>query len=397
MAAGEVKHAFYEPQLDGLRGLMAVWVLVWHASALSAYFTRLIPGGGVAVDVFMFLSGLLMTRNFAVREPKEPLASWNTIKHFWIRRLFRIAPLYYPALAISLYVSSEYRPLLLRLGAIFSAPWDSSGTDPSQHALTAGNILSHLSFTFGLFPQFASNNLLPDWSLSLEMQFYLVLPFVLIISRRVGLTIITVASTIVMMTAITYIGLYLSPGPLGLWPQPAMLAFKTNCFLAGILLGSYQQRRDLTTLTLFFATAFFLQHVLFTFFAVMSFVMSNIEPETTLGRAGLLMKKIFSNKTARFFGDISYSVYLLHMLILYGMFWILTQQTSFYVTLPAVQRFIILFGCTAVVIVPLAYGTYRMIELPGIELGRRLSRRKAATVQPQELSKGEASVDYMTS
>jgi len=380
MAAGEVKHAFYEPQLDGLRGLMAVWVLVWHASAVSAYFTRFIPGGGVAVDVFMFLSGLLMTRNFAVRESNEPLATWGTIKHFWIRRFFRIAPLYYPALAISFYISSKYL-----------------GNDPSQHALTAENILSHLSFTFGLFPLFASNNLLPDWSLSLEMQFYLVLPFVLIISRRVGLTIIAVASTIIMMTTITYIGLYLSPGPLGQWPQPAMLAFKTNCFLAGILLASYQERRDLTTLTLFFATAFFLQHVLFTFFAVMSFVMSNIEPETTLGRAGLLMRKIFSNKMARFFGDISYSVYLLHMLILYGMFWILTQQTSFYVTLPAMQRFIVLLGCTAVVIVPLAYGTYRMVELPGIELGRRLSRRKATTVQPQELSKGKAPVDYVTS
>ena len=397
MAAGEVKHAFYEPQLDGLRGLMAVWVLVWHASALSAYFTQFIPPGGVAVDVFMFLSGLLMTRNFAARESREPLATWDTIINFWIRRFFRIAPLYYPALAISLYVSSNYSLLLLRLGAIFPAPWSGSGNDPSQHALTAGNILSHVSFTFGLFPQFASNNLLPDWSLSLEMQFYLVLPFVLIISRRVGLTIITVASTIIMVMTSRYVGLYLSPGPLGLWPQPAMLAFKTNCFLAGILLGSYQERRDLTTLTLFFATAFIMQNTLFKFFAGISFLMSNIEPETTLGKAGVLLKSALSNKIARFFGDISYSVYLLHMLILYGTFWLLTQHTSFYVTLPPLQRFMILLGCAAVVLVPLSYATYRIIELPGIALGRGLSRRKTASAQRRELSKGETAVDYVTS
>src|SRR5450631_1003577 len=81
----------YEPFLDGVRGVMAMWVFVYHAAVVCGFSINLIPSGAIAVDVFMFLSGLLMTRNFIARKKTEPLGSAKTILKFFIRRFFRIA------------------------------------------------------------------------------------------------------------------------------------------------------------------------------------------------------------------------------------------------------------------------------------------------------------------
>jgi hypothetical protein len=50
--------AQYEPFLDGVRGVMAMWVFIFHASFECGFSTRFIPPGAIAVDGFMFLSGL---------------------------------------------------------------------------------------------------------------------------------------------------------------------------------------------------------------------------------------------------------------------------------------------------------------------------------------------------
>jgi peptidoglycan/LPS O-acetylase OafA/YrhL len=64
--------------------------------------------------------------------------------------------------------------------AAFPLPWaDIASNDPSRPEPTGANILTHITFLFGLFPQYASNDVLPDWSLSLEMQFYVAIPLIL--------------------------------------------------------------------------------------------------------------------------------------------------------------------------------------------------------------------------
>ncbi|MEJ0044210.1 MAG: acyltransferase [Rhizomicrobium sp.] len=368
----------YQPHLDGLRGLMALWVFVGHAAQLAGFRTALIPNPGMAVDVFMFLSGLLMTRNFIARRDKEPLSSAKTIRKFMIRRFFRIAPLYYPVLLAAFAIWFVYGQQLGALGQIFPPPWTARlVNDPSLRDVTLTNVLAHLTFVFGLFPQYSANTMLPDWSLSLEMQFYLVLPFILLLCERIGYTVVVLVLMGICFLTNHYVGLYLNPTPLGDWPQPSFLAFKINCFLAGVLMAVYFGKRSTTILVLMFATTFLAQKWPFSVIVLFAFLAMDSGRDSLLERTTFAFKNVLSSSPARFLGDISYSVYLIHLLIVTPVFWLLVTQMASYRDLPAPVRFALLFAIAAAVVIPLSYVLYRTVELWGIELGRRLTREYA--------------------
>ena len=91
------------PWLDGLRGLASIWVLLSHIQILTGLRDiPLLSWGELAVDLFMLLSGFLMAHNYIARKQSEPWESSRTIGQFWVRRFFRIAPLYYVVLVLSL-------------------------------------------------------------------------------------------------------------------------------------------------------------------------------------------------------------------------------------------------------------------------------------------------------
>jgi peptidoglycan/LPS O-acetylase OafA/YrhL len=363
----------YQPYLDGIRGVMAMWVFVYHAAVACGFTTTLIPPGNVAVDVFMFLSGLLMTRNFLAREEAEPLESTRTILKFMIRRFFRIAPLYYPLLLMALVFWAQYAHFYHQARAAFPPPWaDLLGNDPSQPEPTIANVLAHISFLFGVFPQYASNNALPDWSLSLEMQFYAAIPFILLLARRVGLTVVTLTFLAIQFLTHRCVGLYLTPTALGLWPQPSILTFKINCFMAGVLMAVYFNHRSLTVLVLTLVTIFFAQHYLFIGSTLFCFLAMSNSRETALARLVGFGKRRLSGSTSQFFGGISYAVYLTHGLVLPPLLSLLLKINA-YQTMPAAARFAILFGAAAIIVIPSAFALHRGVELPGIALGRRLA------------------------
>ena len=158
--------------LDGLRGALAVYVMLSHMApfaALPAWVVRPLAHGGAAVDIFFILSGLVIFRSlescrFAVRP-------------FLTARIARIFPVFLAMFAAGVAV----QPLAAPFGAM---PW--IGPDSLAHGIWpqgwpstwAWEIAAHLTMTHGLFP----NRVLPDvwvsflgaaWSLSTEWQFYL--------------------------------------------------------------------------------------------------------------------------------------------------------------------------------------------------------------------------------
>lgn len=162
--------------LDGLRGLLAVYVMLSHMApfaALPEWLTQPLSHGGAAVDVFFILSGLVITRSLGsfVWQPRP----------FLIARTMRIFPTYLPVLALAVLV----QPIPADFAAL---PW--IGPDSQAHGIWAqgwpadwaAELVAHLTMTHGLFPACVLPNVWVSflgaaWSLSTEWQFYVLVLF----------------------------------------------------------------------------------------------------------------------------------------------------------------------------------------------------------------------------
>ena len=142
----------YIPQLDGLRGIAILIVLLAHLDYLPIFGSaKYLKYGRTGVDLFFVLSGFLITG--ILLDTKEfP----GYFKNFYARRALRIWPIYYAMLIL----------FFSLLPAIF--PHHSFHTDWNAWPYYA-------TYTQNLFYNFPhSTPLGPTWSLAVEEQYYMV-------------------------------------------------------------------------------------------------------------------------------------------------------------------------------------------------------------------------------
>ena len=165
--SGERATERFRPDLEGLRAVAVLLVLLYHAGLPG--FT----GGYVGVDVFFVLSGFLIT-GLIVRE----LESSGTVRlaSFYARRARRLLPAAAVVLAATMLASAILLPPL-------RVP-DIAG-DAAAAALYVSNIRFGLMATDYLQSQQAPSPLLHYWSLGVEEQFYLFWPAILLLAARV--------------------------------------------------------------------------------------------------------------------------------------------------------------------------------------------------------------------
>jgi peptidoglycan/LPS O-acetylase OafA/YrhL len=72
----------YRPDIDGLRALAVMAVILFHA------FPKVIPGGFVGVDIFFVISGFLITQIVLSDLDSGKFSAWT----FYARRIRRIFP-----------------------------------------------------------------------------------------------------------------------------------------------------------------------------------------------------------------------------------------------------------------------------------------------------------------
>jgi peptidoglycan/LPS O-acetylase OafA/YrhL len=158
--------------LDGLRGFLALYVLLGHMApfaSLPEWLQTGVSHGGAAVDLFFVLSGLVITQSL--------LHANGRAKPFLMARAARIFPVFLAAFALAVAV----QPWSCGFERM---PWVSPGNAARTICVMAWphtwlpEIVAHLTMTHGLFPK----GVLPDvwvsflgaaWSLSTEWQFYL--------------------------------------------------------------------------------------------------------------------------------------------------------------------------------------------------------------------------------
>jgi peptidoglycan/LPS O-acetylase OafA/YrhL len=153
-------------ELDGLRGIAVLIVIAFHVFKRAAYFTEhpilitisdLTSVGWVGVDIFFTLSGYLITSILLKAKEGE-----NYFKNFYIRRVLRIFPLYYIAIAAVLLFAPKVEPeftqnlgKMLPLMLLYQQNW--------APLIKGLYITQYLGIT---------------WSLAIEEQFYLIWPLV---------------------------------------------------------------------------------------------------------------------------------------------------------------------------------------------------------------------------
>jgi peptidoglycan/LPS O-acetylase OafA/YrhL len=366
--------------LDGLRGYASLWVLVGHAMFMTGYKIEIIAQPDMAVELFIIISGFLMTYHYQAREAREPWMEPDTWKIFWIRRFFRIAPLYYVCLALALYFGPELWQSRLDAATVLSGGVEEQARYANRYldsSLT--NILLHVSFLFGMTWTHNFQTPLPDWSIGLEMQYYAIFPFLMIIALKLG----RIAGMALLVGIMAVVGAWLDRNGFVIGAY-SILAMKFHLFAAGMLIAM-TLRAEGKWKWLLIAGA--VAVIFVPLGGGRSTLHRAIKIAIVLGFFALLYKdrlptllkwptgmldRFLSNAPARFIGDVSYGVYLLHLIVMLPVCgWLAIQFPE----MAPIPRFLASLALT----VPITYGAawvcYRFIEQPGISLGRKIAGR----------------------
>jgi peptidoglycan/LPS O-acetylase OafA/YrhL len=174
----------YYRGLDGLRAVAILLVLFEH----WVYYgpLKIIAPGGLGVNIFFVLSGFLITE-ILLKRRGEPAN--RVFREFWWRRAVRIFPVFYVYLALLWWLNVPgTRPL---------TPWS---------ALYAHNIYTALTGQIG--PRVLSH----IWSLCVEEQFYLLWPFLILLTPERWLARVLFAAPVVGLAARAFL-IWTAPVP----------------------------------------------------------------------------------------------------------------------------------------------------------------------------------------
>ena len=152
----------FRPDIEGLRGIAILLVLLYHAGLPWT------PGGFIGVDVFFVISGFLITGKLW-RESQQP--GGLNIAKFYAWRIRRLLPAALVAVA-----------LISLVGLLIAAPLDRSelAADGAASALSIANMRFIGSVDY-FAPTSSPSPFLHFWSLSVEEQFYLVWPALIVL------------------------------------------------------------------------------------------------------------------------------------------------------------------------------------------------------------------------
>ena len=168
-------HPKYRPDIDGLRAIAVLSVVLFHA------FPRWLPGGFIGVDIFFIISGYLISTIIYGSLERQAFS----FTEFYARRIKRIFP-----------------ALLLVLISCYAFGWFTLFADEFQqlgkHIAGGSAFISNFVLwdESGYFDTTAEiKPLLHLWSLGIEEQFYIIWPLVLWAAWKVRLNVLTITLT----------------------------------------------------------------------------------------------------------------------------------------------------------------------------------------------------------
>jgi len=365
------------PWIDALRGIAIFSVVFCHighrikdAPAVLQFLTIETQNG---VQLFYLISAFTLFLSMSNRKKTEKAS----LKNFFIRRFFRIAPMFYCVCA--------YYLLKVGIGPNY---WVEDGG-----SLTIPNLVAHLTFINGWHPYWINSFIPVGWSIAIEMQFYLVVPFLFkkikSLPQAVSLTLIC----FVLTKSIVFLLRQYSPIPdIALWKNFLFywLPNQFPAFLMGIVLfflirntTTTQDQPEVPSRTSQFYSSmkplllFCLFMLVCSWVTKISFgVIELIYGIAFVGVALFLSQNSFFLLVNNFFcylGQISYSAYLIHFEIIRIVHkFVQNALSAMQLDLSPTVDFILVFAGALAGTMAISSLTFRFIEMPGIALGRGL-------------------------
>ncbi|MCP4122862.1 MAG: acyltransferase [Bacteroidetes bacterium] len=218
----------YIPSLDGIRGLFCILIIINHWSLVLP----LAPIGWEVLQIFFVMSGFLITRILIYERAKHDNFK-SYVKSFYLKRSLRIFPLYF----IYLFFWGGIR--LVMQGNEFVSLYTEELAQNWQFYFTyTANLKSFFNFKALDTPFFAHL-----WSLSLEEQFYLIMPFIIFFLKgRLLKTVIVILIIIPMIMRIVGYPYLMDMNDNSVWGILLIyrnLIFQTDSFALGAAIAIF--------------------------------------------------------------------------------------------------------------------------------------------------------------
>jgi peptidoglycan/LPS O-acetylase OafA/YrhL len=290
----------YRPDIDGLRAIAVLAVVLCHAG-----FARF-AGGFTGVDVFFTISGFVVTNSILADLSRHTFS----FRAFYARRAKRLMPALYVMLAATFVFS-----------VLFCFPEDTFQLGKNILAVSTMTSNIFLSKQTGYFDTKAADQpLLHTWSLSVEEQFYIVLPLLLFWLHRKSKRWAMIGLASLAVISFAYAMFEAHRGSVGAYYFAQNRAFE---FLVGVLLALFEFKRQVARRTRF--DLLFIAGVAIILAGVLGLSRESQFPgigallpcgaavlTIFAGRRAPNAGAILSNPLAVFIGRISYPLYLWH-------------------------------------------------------------------------------------
>lgn len=305
---------------------------------------------------FVHTSWVLM---LSLKRQTQDFKSKNFLSHFYIRRFFRIYPL---SIVVVFLIWFFGLPMVRCVSPMMPARLDTQ------------EILAN----FGLYQNFyKSNSILgPLWSLPVEIQMYLTLPFLFLFAQKKSSAYPLIAVwgvlTSLFFWAIPMIHEF-NRETLTYYQIPNIISW-TPCFLAGIVAYKISETQKARPLA-FFTLPVLVLFLTFNYLHSWDFI-KNYFVTFALALSLPFIKELESpwiRQICKTIAKYSYSIYLLH----YFSLWIVFEYWQIQNLFLGVVAF---FGSLAV----FSFGGYHLIENPGIKIGNRFARRLAESLPNEQ-------------
>lgn len=352
--------------IDALRGFAILGVLMVHCGQVgSKHFPKfamyLISQGTNGVSIFYFISAFTLMLSMHTRIQ----TGQNFIGNFYIRRFFRIAPMFYVAIMYYGWLAMFDNHFNTGIFSIYSP----------------GNIISHFLLLHGLGPQWI-NTLVPGgWSVANEVMFYMLLPLLFYKINTLQKAVVAFLLSLIFRYVLDYIfrkytvsGIdFANYGYLWNYLPNQLPVFALGIVFFFLVSGNY--KIDISPLVILIASLVLIIHIL----GVVILPFQVLFTIAIFGIALSLTKKEFSlivNPVFTYIGKISYSMYLSHFAVMY---WLIHYKAQFYLaetnSSSAVINYLIRYMILIMISVLISSVLYKYVELPMQRLGYKFLKR----------------------